>query len=251
MAISIKSEREIELMRHAGEVLAKTHQELAEHIKPGTTTWHINKIADEIIRSYSCIPSFLNYSGYPASVCISVNEEVVHGIPSKSTIIKDTDIVSIDAGVIWKGYHSDAARTYAMPAASKEALELIKVTEESFFEGIKYAKSGNFLNDICSAIDEYLSSRGYGIVRALVGHGVGSELHESPEVPNFKMNHKGVRLRAGMTLAIEPMVNIGRGDVDFLDDGWTVKTSDGTLSAHYENSVLITDEGPDILSLLK
>lgn len=251
MAISIKSEREIELMRHAGEVLAKTHQELAEHIKPGTTTWHINKIADEIIRSYSCIPSFLNYSGYPASVCISVNEEVVHGIPSKSTIIKDTDIVSIDAGVIWKGYHSDAARTYAMPAASKEALELIKVTEESFFEGIKYAKSGNFLNDICSAIDEYLSSRGYGIVRALVGHGVGSELHESPEVPNFKMNHKGVRLRAGMTLAIEPMVNIGRGDVDFLDDGWTVKTSDGTLSAHYENTVLITDEGPDILSLLK
>ena len=251
MAISIKSEREIELMRHAGEVLAKTHKELAEHINPGTTTWHINKIADEIIRSYSCIPSFLNYSGYPASVCISVNEEVVHGIPSKSTIIKDTDIVSIDAGVIWKGYHSDAARTYAMPDASKEALELIKVTEESFFEGIKYAKSGNFLNDICSAIDEYLSSRGYGIVRALVGHGVGSELHESPEVPNFKMNHKGVRLRAGMTLAIEPMVNIGRGDVDFLDDGWTVKTSDRTLSAHYENTVLITDEGPDILSLLK
>ena len=146
MAISIKSEREIELMRHAGEVLAKTHLELAEHIKPGTTTWHINKIADEIIRSYSCIPSFLNYSGYPASVCISVNEEVVHGIPSKKNIIKDTDIVSIDAGVIWKGYHSDAARTYAMPAASKEALELIKVTEESFFEGIKYAKSGNFLN---------------------------------------------------------------------------------------------------------
>ena len=251
MAISIKSEREIELMRHAGEVLAKTHQELAEHIKPGTTTWHINKIADEIIRSYSCIPSFLNYSGYPASVCISVNEEVVHGIPSKKNIIKDTDIVSIDAGVIWKGYHSDAARTYAMPAASKEALDLIKVTEESFFEGIKYAKSGNFLNDICSAIDEYLSSRGYGIVRDLVGHGVGAYLHESPEVPNFKMDHKGVRLRSGMTLAIEPMVNIGRGDVDFLDDGWTVKTSDRTLSAHYENTVLITDEGPDILSLLK
>lgn len=251
MAISIKSEREIELMRHAGEVLAKTHQELAEYIKPGTTTWNINKIADEIIRSYSCIPSFLNYSGYPASVCISVNEEVVHGIPSKKNIIKDTDIVSIDAGVIWKGYHSDAARTYAMPAASKEALDLIKVTEESFFEGIKYAKSGNFLNDICSAIDEYLSSRGYGIVRDLVGHGVGSDLHESPEVPNFKMDHKGVRLRAGMTLAIEPMVNIGRGDVDFLDDGWTVKTSDRTLSAHYENTVLITDEGPDILSLLK
>lgn len=251
MAISIKSEREIELMRHAGEVLAKTHQELAEYIKPGTTTWHINKVADEIIRSYSCKPSFLNYSGYPASVCISVNEEVVHGIPSKRRIIRDSDIVSIDAGVIWKGYHSDAARTYAMPEASKEALELIKVTEESFFEGIKYAKSGNFLNDICSAIDEYLSSRGYGIVRDLVGHGVGAYLHESPEVPNFKMDHKGVRLRAGMTLAIEPMVNIGRGDVDFLDDGWTVKTSDRTLSAHYENTVLITDEGPDILSLLK
>ena len=184
-------------------------------------------------------------------MCISVNEEVVHGIPSKKNIIKDTDIVSIDAGVIWKGYHSDAARTYAMPAASKEALDLIKVTEESFFEGIKYAKSGNFLNDICSAIDEYLSSRGYGIVRDLVGHGVGACLHESPEVPNFKMDHKGVRLREGMTLAIEPMVNIGRGDVDFLDDGWTVKTSDRTLSAHYENTVLITDEGPDILSLLK
>ena len=251
MAVTIKSEREIQLMREAGEILAKTHEELEKALHAGMSTYEVNKIGDEIIRSFGCVPSFLNYNGYPASICVSVNEEVVHGIPSKKNIIKDTDIVSIDAGVIWKGYHSDAARTYAMPAASKEALDLIKVTEESFFEGIKYAKSGNFLNDICSAIDEYLSSRGYGIVRDLVGHGVGSNLHESPEVPNFKMDHKGVRLRAGMTLAIEPMVNIGRGDVDFLDDGWTVKTSDRTLSAHYENTVLITDEGPDILSLLK
>ena len=251
MAISIKSDREIELMRKAGEILAKTHIELTDHIKPGVNTYHIDKLADEIIRSYGCIPSFLNYNGFPASICISINEEVVHGIPSKKRIIKEDDIVSVDVGVIWKGYHSDAARTHAMPRASEEARKLIQITEESFFEGIKFAKVGNHLNDICTAIDNYLSSRGYGIVRALVGHGVGRALHEGPEIPNFKMNNRGVLLKAGMTLAIEPMVNIGRGDVDFLDDGWSVLTSDRSLSAHYENTILISDEGPEILSLLK
>ena len=249
MAITIKSEREIELMAKAGEILETVHNELEKALRPGMSTKDIDTLGEEIIRSYGCIPSFLNYNGYPASICVSVNQEVVHGIPDKHRIIREGDIVSLDAGVIYKGYHSDAARTHAVGEVSKEARELIKVTKESFFEGIKYAKAGNHLFDISSAIGRYASERGYGVVRDLCGHGIGTALHESPEIPNYEMGRKGVKLREGMTLAIEPMINIGGYEVDWLDDDWTVVTRDGSLSAHYENTILITEGEPRILSL--
>ena len=249
MSVTIKSEREIELMQEAGIILAKTHEELEKIIRPGISTWEINKVGDEVIRSYGCVPSFLNYNGYPASICVSVNDEVVHGIPSKKRYLEEGDIVSLDAGVIWKGYHSDAARTHAVGTVSDEAKKLIAVTKEAFFEGIKFAKAGNHLNDMCSAIGEYATSRGYGVVRDLVGHGIGTHLHEEPEVPNFKMRVKGIKLVPGMTLAIEPMINIGTEEVEWLDDNWTVVTADGSLSAHYENTILITEGEAKILSL--
>lgn len=249
MAVSIKSEREIELMREAGKILAKTHEELAKIIRPGISTFEIDRIAEEIIRSYDCIPSFLDYNGFPASVCVSVNEEVVHGIPSKERILVEGDIVSLDAGVIYKGYHSDAARTHAVGEISKEAAQLIEVTKQSFFEGIKFAKEGCHLHDISAAIDAYVSKFGYGIVQDLVGHGIGKNLHEDPQIPNFAQKRRGIKLQSGMTLAIEPMINIGRYDVEWLDDDWTVVTEDGSLSAHYENTVLITKGEPEILSM--
>ena len=250
MAVTIKSEREIELMREAGKILAKTHNELEKALKPGKTTWDIDHLGEEIIRSYGCIPSFKNYCGYPASICVSVNHEVVHGIPSKKRVIQEGDIVSLDAGVIYKGYHSDAARTHGVGEISKEAKQLIEVTRQSFFEGIKYAKAGNHLNDISTAVQAYAEKFGYGVVRDLVGHGIGEHLHEDPEVPNFARRRKGIRLQAGMTLAVEPMINIGRPGVRWLDDEWTVVTEDGSLSAHYENTILVGEDGPEILSLL-
>ena len=249
MAITIKSEREIELMAKAGEILENVHNELEKALHPGMSTKDIDTLGEEIIRSYGCIPSFLNYNGYPASICVSVNQEVVHGIPDKHRIIHEGEIVSLDAGVIYKGYHSDAARTHAIGEVSKEAAELIKVTRECFFEGIKYAKAGNHLFDISAVIGKYASERGYGVVRDLCGHGIGTALHEAPEIPNYEVGRKGVKLRAGMTLAIEPMINIGGYEVDWLDDDWTVVTRDGSLSAHYENTVLITEGEPRILSL--
>ena len=249
MAVTVKSEREIELMREAGVFLAKTHEELEKALHEGMTTWEINKLGDEIIRSFGCVPSFLNYNGYPASICVSVNDEVVHGIPSKKRYLQDGDIVSLDAGVIWKGYHSDAARTHAIGNVSDEAKKLIEVTRNAFYEGLKNAKAGNHLNDICGVIGDYAQGLGYGVVRDLVGHGIGTHLHEDPEVPNFRMNHKGIKLVPGMTLAIEPMINIGRPEVAWLDDDWTVVTEDGSLSAHYENTILITEGEPEILSL--
>lgn len=251
MPISIKSAREIELMTEAGRILAIVHDELEKALRPGMTTKEIDKLGEEVIRSYGCVPSFLNYNGYPASVCVSVNDEVVHGIPSYKRIIKEGDIVSLDAGVIYKGYHSDAARTHAIGEISKAAADLIKVTEECFFEGIKYAKEGNYLFEISNAISRYAEERGYGVVRDLCGHGIGSHLHEAPEIPNYEMNRRGPRLRAGMTLAIEPMINVGTWEVDWLDDDWTVVTRDGSLSAHYENTVLITENGPVLLTLSK
>ncbi len=249
MAVTIKSAREIELMRKAGEILAKTHEELGKALHPGMSTLDIDRLGEKIIRSYGCIPSFKDYNGYPASICVSVNDEVVHGIPNRHRILKEGDIVSLDAGVIYKGYHSDAARTYGIGEISPEAKQLIEVTRQSFFEGIKFAKAGNHLNDISKAIQAYAESFGYGVVRDLVGHGIGSHLHEDPEVPNFAMRRKGILLQPGMTLAIEPMINIGRPDVCWLDDDWTVVTEDGTLSAHYENTILITEGEPEILSL--
>lgn len=251
MPISIKSAREIELMTEAGRILTIVHEEMKKALRPGMTTKDIDRLGEEVIRSYGCTPSFLNYNGYPASICVSVNDEVVHGIPTDKRVIREGDIVSLDAGVIYKGYHSDAARTHAVGEISPEAEKLIRVTEESFFEGMKYAKEGNYLYEISNAIGRYAEKHGYGVVRDLCGHGIGSHLHEAPEIPNYEMSRRGVRLRRGMTLAIEPMINMGTWQVDWLDDDWTVVTRDCSLSAHYENTVLITENGPVLLTLSK
>lgn len=249
MPVTIKSAREIELMTKAGEILEIVHGELAKALHPGMSTLEIDKLGEEVIRSYGCTPSFLDYNGYPASICVSLNDEVVHGIPNKDRIIKEGDIVGLDAGVIYKGYHSDAARTHGVGEISPEAGKLIQITEECFFEGIKYAKAGNYLFEISAAIGSYASDRGYGVVRDLCGHGIGSHLHEAPEIPNYDPGRRGIKLRPGMTLAIEPMINRGTYEVSWLDDEWTAVTKDGSLSAHYENTVLITDGEPKLLTL--
>lgn len=246
--ISIKSQEEIELMREAGRILAITHEELRKALKPGMSTYDIDKLGEEVIRSYGCEPSFLNYQGYPASICVSVNEEVVHGIPSKDRILKDGDIVSLDAGVIYKGYHSDSARTYGIGETTDLAKYLMEATKQCFFEGMQAARAGNHVRDIGIAIESYADECGLGVVTDLVGHGVGKNLHEEPEVPNFATRRRGPKLKAGMTIAIEPMITLGDYDVRWLDDGWTVVTADGSLAAHYENTILITDSDPKILS---
>lgn len=251
MSVTIKSPREIELMREAGRILAQVHEELGKIVRPGISTYEIDKEGEKMIRDFGCIPSFLNYNGYPASICVSVNEEVVHGIPSRKRILKDGDIVSLDAGVIYKGYHSDAARTHAVGNITPDAAKLIEVTKQSFFEGIKYARAGNHLHDISNAVGRYAESFGYGVVRDLVGHGIGTHMHEDPQIPNYRQKSRGIRLAAGMTLAIEPMINAGTYKVCWLDDDWTVVTKDGALSAHYENTVLITEDGCEILSLTR
>ncbi|MDY5103702.1 MAG: type I methionyl aminopeptidase [Agathobacter sp.] len=249
MSVSIKSSQEIELMREAGRILASVHQELGKNIRPGMSTMDIDQLGEEMIRSYGCIPSFKNYCGYPASICVSVNDEVVHGIPSEKRLIQEGDIVSLDAGVIYKGYHSDAARTVAVGEISEKAKLLIERTRQSFFEGMKKAVAGNHLHDISAAIGDYAQSFGYGVVRDLCGHGIGNHLHEDPEIPNFKQWRRGIKLRPGMTLAVEPMINLGTPDVAWMDDEWTVVTEDGAPSAHYENTILITEGKPEILSL--
>ena len=249
MSVTIKSAREIELMRAAGKILAKVHQNLGEALRPGMSTYEIDRLGEEMIRSYGCIPSFKDYQGYPASVCVSVNEEVVHGIPNKKHHIQEGDIVSLDIGVIYKGYHSDAARTHGVGNISPEARQLIDVTRQSFFEGIKHAKAGAHLHEISNAVAAYAEKFGYGVVRDLVGHGIGTHLHEEPEVPNFKQRFRGMKLQAGMTLAVEPMINMGTWEVEWLDDDWTVVSADNSLSAHYENTILITKDGCEILSL--
>lgn len=251
MSISIKSEKEIELMRESGRILANVLEELEAMVRPGISTLDIDKKCAEIIKGYDCTPSFLNYNGYPASVCISVNDEVVHGIPGKDRILKDGDIVSLDCGVIYHEFHSDAARTVAVGDITKEAKYLIEITEKSFYEGIKLAKEGYHLHEISEAIQIFVEAHGFSVVRDLVGHGIGKNLHEEPQIPNFKQKRRGPKLQAGMTLAIEPMVNEGRYDVYWLEDDWTVVTADGTLSAHYENTVLITENGPKLLTLSK
>ena len=249
MAVTIKSKKEIELMREAGKMLEEVHNKLADFVKPGISTLEIDQFGEKAIRDLGCVPNFLNYNGYPASICVSVNDEVVHGIPSKDRILQDGDIVSLDAGLIHEGYHSDAARTWGVGEISKEAQRLIDVTKQSFFEGIKFAKEGNHLYDISAAIGDYAEKFGYGVVRELVGHGIGTEMHEDPQIPNFRQKRRGMKLQAGMTLAIEPMINMGRPDVAWTDDDWTVVTDDGSLSAHYENTILITKGEPEILSL--
>ncbi len=249
MAVTIKSPREIELMRESNRLLAEVHKALEESIRPGMTTLDVNRLGEKLIRDRGCIPNFKNYNGYPASICVSVNDEVVHGIPRRYRVLQEGDIVSLDAGLIYKGYHSDAARTHAVGKVSPEKQKLMDVTRQSFFEGMKYAKAGNYLYDISNAIDAYVSQFGYGIVRDLVGHGIGTHLHEDPQIPNFAQKKRGIKLAPGMTLAVEPMINMGTWQVEFLSDGWTVVTKDGLPSAHYENTILITEGEPEILTL--
>lgn len=251
MSVSIKSNKEIEIMRESGRILAQVHRVLEEIIRPGISTFEIDKKAAEVIKNYGCIPSFLNYNGFPASICTSVNDVVVHGIPDHKTVLQEGDIISIDAGVIYKGYHSDSARTHAVGEVCKEARLLIDVARQSFFEGVKYAKAGMHLYQISAAVEDYVTAHGFSCVRDLVGHGIGRELHEEPQVPNFRQKRRGMKLVPGMVICIEPMVNIGRYDVCVLEDDWTVVTQDGTLSAHYENTIVITNDEPEILTMVR
>ena len=251
MTVALKTDHEIDLMRHAGKLLGQTLQQLTAAVRPGMTTWELNKLGEDIIRGYGCIPSFLDYNGFPAAICISVNDEVVHGIPRGDITIEEGDIVSLDAGLIYKGYHADAARTVPVGNVSRQAERLIKVTEECFFEGMKYAVDGAHLYDISAAIAAHAKKNHYGVVRELTGHGIGKNLHEEPFIPNYRpFLRKGPKLEAGMTLAVEPMINEGSRHIYWKEDNWTVCTDDGSLSAHYENTILITDGEPEILTLI-
>lgn len=245
--ITLKSSHEIDLMRQAGKITAAARALAGEMVRPGVTTQEIDKAVEEFIRKQGAVPSFLGYSGYPASACISVNDEVIHGIPGKR-VLQEGDIVSIDVGAFIGGFHGDCAATFACGQISEEAQRLIDVTRQSFFEGIKFAKEGYRVQDISAAVQTYVESHGFSVVREFVGHGVGTHLHESPEIPNFGRSGRGARLLRGMTLAIEPMVNLGGAAILQMNDGWTVKTRDGKLSAHYENTILVTDGEPEILT---
>lgn len=245
--ISIKSTSEIEKMRAAGKILSGTFKELEKHIQPGITTKELDKIAYDYILSQGAKPSFLNYGGFPGSICASVNDVVIHGIPD-NTKIKEGDIISLDIGVLLAGYHSDAARTYPVGNISDEAKRLIEVTKQSFFEGMKYLRHGERLFSVSATIQDYVESHGYSVVRGYCGHGIGKQLHEDPEIPNYGSFGHGIRLSRGMTVAVEPMVNQGQFETKVLSDGWTVKTKDGKLACHYENTVLITDGNPEILT---
>ena len=245
--IIVKSEREIELMRRAGKITAAARALAGEMVKPGVTTHEIDKAVYRFIKSQGAEPSFLNYSGYPASVCVSVNDEIIHGIPGPR-VLQEGDIVSIDVGAYIGGYHGDCAATFPCGKVSPEAQNLIDVTRQSFFEGIKFAKEGCRLYDISAAIQGYAESHGCSIVREYVGHGIGTEMHESPEIPNYGHPGRGPRLLRGMTIAVEPMVNAGTAAIRQMPDGWTVRTADGKLAAHYENTLLITDGEPEILT---
>lgn len=247
--ITIKSAKQIEKMRKACQITKEALAMIEKNIRPGISTKQLDKIAFDFIKSKGGKPNFLNYEGFPASICTSVNDEVVHGIPSKRVILKEGDIISVDMGTVLDGWHSDAARTFPVGKISDEAQRLIDVTRESFFEGIKHIKHGAKLGDCSAAIQKYCESRGYGVVRDLVGHGVGQSLHEDPSVPNFGKAGHGVRLAAGMTLAIEPMITEGTWKVEVLDNDWTIVTADGKLAAHYENTLVVTREGYEILTL--
>ena len=246
--ITIKNERELESMRQACKITAAARALAGEMVRPGVSTKAIDQAVHDYIVSQGAKPSFLNYNGFPASACISVNSTVIHGIPG-GYVLQDGDIVSIDVGAFYKGFHGDCAATFACGAISTEAQKLVDVTRQSFFEGMKCAKNGFRVQDISHAIQTYVESNGFSIVRSFVGHGVGRQLHEEPEVPNFGKPGRGPRLVKGMTIAVEPMVNAGTAEVRVLKDGWTVVTSDGKLSAHYENTVLITDGEPEILTV--
>ena len=245
--ITLKSEHEIELMRRAGKITAAARALARDMVKPGVTTQQIDKAVYHFIKSQGATPSFLNYNGYPASVCVSVNDEIIHGIPGKR-VLKEGDIVSVDVGAYIGGFHGDCAGTYPCGQVSDQALDLIRVTQQSFFEGLKFAREGYRLSDISHAVQEYVESHGYSVVREYVGHGIGRRMHESPEVPNFGNPGHGPRLLRGMTIAVEPMVNAGSAAIRQMSDGWTVKTEDGRNAAHYENTILITDGDPELLT---
>ncbi|HHW03513.1 MAG TPA: type I methionyl aminopeptidase [Thermoanaerobacterales bacterium] len=246
--IILKSQREIEIMKKAGKIVAMTLEKVRQALKPGITTGELDRIAEEFILSQGAYPTFKGYRGFPAAICTSVNEEVVHGIPGLRTL-KDGDIISIDVGASIEGYNGDAARTFAVGNVTKEAMDLIEATQESFFQGLAFAKQGFRLSDISHAIQTYVEGKGYSVVRDYVGHGIGRKMHEDPQIPNFGLPHKGPRLKRGMTLAIEPMVNAGGYEVYTLENRWTVVTRDGSLSAHYENTIVITDSEPEILTM--
>ena len=247
--IQIKNAKELDGMRKANALSAAALKYGGEHIEAGMTTWELDKLIYDFIVKHGGTPNFKGLYGFPGTACISLNDTIIHGIPSHDIVIRPGDIVSIDAGLIYKGMHSDAARTHAVGQITPEAQKLIDVTRQSFFEGIKKAVAGNHLFDISNAIADYVEPFGYGIVEELVGHGIGHALHEDPQIPNFRQKRKGIRLMPGMTLAIEPMINAGTWEVAWLDDDWTVVTDDGSLSAHYENTILITDGEPEILTL--
>ena len=246
--ITLKSEREIELMRRAGKITAAARALAGDMVKPGVTTQEIDKAVYRFIRSQGAEPSFLNYNGYPASVCVSVNDEVIHGIPGKR-VLKEGDIVSVDVGAYIGGFHGDCAATYACGKISDEAQKLIDVTRQSFYEGMKFAREGGRLSDVSHAIQEYVEANGFSVVREYVGHGIGRNMHESPEVPNFGLPGHGPKLLRGMTIAVEPMVNAGAAAIRQMPDGWTVKTRDGKYAAHYENTILITAGEPELLTV--
>ncbi|MBP5153434.1 MAG: type I methionyl aminopeptidase [Lachnospiraceae bacterium] len=248
MAVTIKTASEIALMREAGRLLGEVHNELAKALHAGMTTKEVDRLGERLIRKRGCIPSFLGYGGFPASICVSVNDEVIHGIPGPR-VLKEGDIVSLDAGLIWKGFQSDAARTHIIGEGTPKTRQLVQVTRDSFFAGIKMARAGNHLHDISNAIADFVEPFGFGIVEDYVGHGIGREMHEAPEIPNFRQKSRGIRLRPGMTLAIEPMINMGTWEVRVLSDEWTVVTRDGRPAAHYENTILITEGEPEILSI--
>ena len=245
--ITLKSSHEIELMRRAGKITAAARALAGEMVRPGVTTQEIDSAVEHFIRKQGAVPSFLHYNGYPASACISVNDEIIHGIPGKR-VLQEGDIVSVDMGAYIDGFHGDCAATFACGSITPEAQDLIDVTRQSFFEGIRYAKEGHRLLDISAAIQTYVESHGYSVVREYVGHGVGAAMHEAPEIPNYGHPGRGPRLLRGMTLAIEPMVNVGSAAIRQMNDGWTVKTLDGKWAAHYENTILITDGEPEILT---
>ena len=249
MMIHIKTRSEIEKMRFSGKIVANAHDLIRKAIKPGVTTLELDKIAEDYIRSQGAVPSFKGYHGFPASICASINNEVVHGIPDHRKL-QEGDIISVDIGAYINGYHGDSAKTHGVGTIDPTAQKLIDVTKQSFFEGIKYAKEGYRLFDISHAIQAYIEGNGFSVVRDFVGHGIGHEMHEEPQIPNYGPSGRGVRLRQGMCLAIEPMVNVGGYEVEVLLNNWTVVTVDGSLSAHYEHTIALTDGEPEILTLL-
>ena len=255
--VTIKSKREIELMKEACKVVALTYEKLEKEIKPGMTTYELDQIAEKTMRSLGAIPAEKGYDSgirgvpkFPASICVSINDEVIHGIPSKNRIIKNGDVVSIDTVALKGGFNGDAARTFIVGKSSKEAQRLVEVTKQAFFEGIKFAKPGYRIGDISHAIGEYVRSQGYSVVKEFQGHGIGREMHEDPGIPNYGKAGRGMKIEPGMTLAIEPMVIQGKPNILELDDGWTIITEDGSLAAHYENTILITEKEPKILTIL-